>query len=241
MPKIDHSKQNPIYYNEVNPPKAPSHHKKFENIFPRIVHAQGLKASMIRKRKKIVYRISLFVTIVFKAIRPNSHPWWHEVAPKLHLGAIPLKNFRHDEKIANRLGAKAVLSLLEDFEFKTKGIKSKPVNNYDWRRLGVTHLIIPSVDFKPLPLETLEQGVAFLEENIENGVSCYVHCKAGKGRSAAMVVAYLLKKGVVNSVDEGVDYLKKKRPFISIPKHKRHTLEHYYQKHCVNQDPAINV
>ncbi len=233
---ITGNNQNNIYYRDIPNPKPKSRNKKFPNVFLPPLSSISLKKALGNRRKKIVYKISLLMSIFFKKIIPKSRPWWHEVAPHLYLGAIPLKNFAHDEKIVKNLGVKAVLSLIEDFEFSTKSIASKPCRTHHWEQLGVKHLILPAVDFKALPLETLEKGVAFLDENIENGINCYVHCKAGKGRSAAMIVAYLLKKGKASSVDEAIAQLKQKRPFISIPKKRRHTLELYYQKHHPNQE-----
>ena len=39
----------------------------------------------------------------------------------------------------------------------------------------------------------LEQSVALIEETAEKGKTTYVHCKAGRTRSATVCAAYLIK------------------------------------------------
>lgn len=185
-------------------------------------------------KKKIIYEVSLFATLLLKTFIPNSYAWWHDVAPNLSIGAVPLKNFGHDEKIVKDLGVKAVLSLMEDFEFDTKGLFSVPCTSLDWKKLGVTHMTLPTTDFKPVSLDVIEKGVAFLEEQTNKDIKCYVHCKAGQTRGPTVVLAYLLKKGIVPSVDEGIKYLKQRRTLISISPDVKSILENYFQKHCVS-------
>lgn len=191
----------------------------------------ALGLHIVVNKKKMMYETTLFVALVLKTFIPSKFSWWHPVTSQLILGAIPLKNFAHDEKIAKKLQIKAVLSLVEDFELRTKGLLTVPCEPFDWRKLGVKHLALPAIDLKPVPLELLEKGVDFLEGHIDKGESCYVHCKAGISRSATLVIAYLLKKKLVKSIDEGIVYLKKRRPFIYISS--KRILELYFQKHCI--------
>lgn len=189
----------------------------------------ALGSYFVVNRKKIVYELTLFATLVLGVFKIN--PWWHSISPGIYLGAIPLKNYAHHEKITKQLGVKAVLSMLEDFEFNTPGVFSVPCATADWDLLGVKHHVISATDFHAVPLLSIEQGVAFLEEQHRLGVDCYVHCKAGASRSATIVLAYLLKKGVVSSVAEGIKYLKKQRPLIFIPQDAQKNLEIFFQKY----------
>ncbi len=52
---------------------------------------------------------------------------------------------------------------------------------------------IPTPDFKPVPKNIIAEGVRAIEDNIKDS-NVYVHCKSGKGRSAVIVLAYVMKK-----------------------------------------------
>lgn len=48
------------------------------------------------------------------------------------------------------------------------------------------------MDFQVPPLEVLEQGVAELRTVVNKNKVALVHCKAGRGRSASLVLCYLV-------------------------------------------------
>lgn len=60
--------------------------------------------------------------------------------------------------------------------------------------MGVECLRLSTVDLTGIPsLENLHKGVQFLLKHRECGNSVYVHCKAGRFRSATVVAAYLIQ------------------------------------------------
>lgn len=55
-------------------------------------------------------------------------------------------------------------------------------------------LRLSTVDLTGVPtLENLQKGVEFILRHRACGNSVYVHCKAGRSRSAIMVAAYLIQ------------------------------------------------
>ena len=59
---------------------------------------------------------------------------------------------------------------------------------------GVEQLCLETVDFNNAPShDMLNKGVEFIEDMKQQGSSVYVHCKAGRGRSATLVACYLMK------------------------------------------------
>lgn len=60
--------------------------------------------------------------------------------------------------------------------------------------MGINHLHLPTADFNNAPdPEKLNEGVRFIKQFDNLDTSCYVHCKAGRGRSATLVACYLIE------------------------------------------------
>jgi atypical dual specificity phosphatase len=118
-------------------------------------------------------------------------PWQSPITDLISLSACPL--LEQVEKLkAERYDA--VLSLVEPFEVESHlfGIPAKPE---DWRKAGIEFLNLPNPDMTPVRDEDVERGVEFLHRNISLGRRVLVHCQAGVGRSATIVICYLIKHG----------------------------------------------
>jgi atypical dual specificity phosphatase len=61
--------------------------------------------------------------------------------------------------------------------------------------LGIKQLHLPTVDHFEPSLESLIQGVEFIERHRKAGEVVYIHCRAGVGRSAAVAFCWLVKYG----------------------------------------------
>lgn len=116
--------------------------------------------------------------------------WWNNIDDHVILGGIPLHNAGHLEELKNE-GISAVLSLLEDFEM-APSIYFHPVAKEDWERSGIKCLQIRVADTCGLQLDDIRQCIDFIMDNIRDHRKIYIHCKAGKGRSASVVLCYML-------------------------------------------------
>jgi protein-tyrosine phosphatase len=58
----------------------------------------------------------------------------------------------------------------------------------------------------------------------------YVHCAVGRGRSALVVAAVLLQRGVVKTPDEAREFLQAKRSVVRLNAEQRHFLAQYYSQ-----------
>lgn len=67
-----------------------------------------------------------------------------------------------------------------------------PVSKY--KILGMDELYLPTVDHFEPTVEDLERAVKFIRKHEAEGKKVYVHCRAGHGRSAAVVLAWLMTK-----------------------------------------------
>ena len=64
-------------------------------------------------------------------------------------------------------------------------------NNY-YTKIGITQLILPTTDFSLPNEDSCRKAAEFIRKYAQRGESVYIHCKAGRGRSVAVVVAYLV-------------------------------------------------
>ena len=64
----------------------------------------------------------------------------------------------------------------------------------EWKKLGVDNIHFKVVDMFEAPSqEMLIEGVDFINRKSVDGGVVYVHCKAGRSRSATLVTCYLMK------------------------------------------------
>lgn len=105
--------------------------------------------------------------------------WWDEIDSHVYMGAFP---FPADVPRMQQAGIGAVVNTCEEY--------AGPVKAY--RRAGIEQLRVPTVDFTPPSLESVEKGVAFMQQQIAQGRGVYVHCKAGRARSGTVVMCYLI-------------------------------------------------
>lgn len=63
-----------------------------------------------------------------------------------------------------------------------------------YKQLGMRHLHLPTTDHFEPTVRDLERAVQFIAEHEALGKKVYVHCRAGHGRSAAVVFAWLITK-----------------------------------------------
>ncbi len=167
----------------------------------------------IAVRHRFRYDLSLIYTVC------TQREWWHEISSDVVLGAIPL--IHHVEQLKVQ-GITHVVTLLEEFELE-RGI-AHPATAALWLKSGIKHFHIPVKDFQPVPTEAIQNVVAFMQEirRVDRLPKFYIHCKAGRGRSATVVVADRvanLVKPVVNleeQLKKQIGYVKAIRERINL-------------------------
>lgn len=105
--------------------------------------------------------------------------WWDEADEGLILGARP--NAKDATKLAE-LGVTGVVNTCDEYE--------GPVDAY--RELNIQQLHIPTIDFTHPSIDAVESAVDFITEEVERGGRVYVHCKAGRARSATVAICWLM-------------------------------------------------
>jgi hypothetical protein len=85
---------------------------------------------------------------------------------------------------------------------------------------------LPVLDATAPTEAELHSAVAWIAAGFESG-PVYVHCALGHGRSACIIVAYLLGRGTIATVTEGDRRLKSLRPGVQLHRAQLEVLERF--------------
>ena len=148
-----------------------------------------------------------------------------EKSTNILLGGMPNKLAKDGDQLkANDIGA--VLSVVEPWEHEQIGY-SCPYSDQEYAQAGIIRHKIEHKDHTPLTDGKMDEAADFIDQQIRNRKKVYVHCRAGVGRSAMAVAAYLIKyKGM--SVEDAMNTIKTSRPISTILK-KQDALQEFYQ------------
>lgn len=174
---------------------------------------------------------SLWKTVKYEASLESTQWWanerWTKIEPyPIYLGGLPLINKGDSQKIP-ALGVTRVLSMVENFEIEDGWLGNKPVKPADWEAQQIQVKRIQAVDYYPVTNDEIREGVQYLTEMVADGQTIYVHCKAGRGRSATIVVAYLMQQEGL-SLDDAIAHVKKQRPQINLNAGQRKAIADYF-------------
>lgn len=106
--------------------------------------------------------------------------WLDRIDDHILLGAMPM---RSDVARLATEGVTAVVNMCKEYP--------GPLDLYE--KYGIEQLWLPTVDFNPPSLADVEKGVQFIHQKIASGGSIYIHCKAGRARSATVLLCYMVK------------------------------------------------
>jgi len=195
-------------------------------VFPAVVGfgIVALGFTLCKYRYHYWYEISLTSLVVLSALNSEKWTWWNKIDEHLILGALPLRNKGHLNELVDKEHVGAVISIVDDFELTQPGISSEPVHKADWSERRIAQLHLPMPDLQPVSFDHINEAVDFIHRHKEQGITTYVHCKAGRGRSATLVICYMLRHrlgilaaNTANSgkiYDRAIAYVKTKRPQI---------------------------
>ena len=125
-------------------------------------------------------------------IWPGFRQLWNRVPGTLVLvGSVPLWESDVGELVRNE-GVRCVINLCREWVWHEALYES----------LGVKAVWLPTVDFDPPSLEDTLRGVEAIATTTARGESTYVHCKAGRGRSVCIVLAYSATPACTVVLDE---------------------------------------
>jgi len=128
---------------------------------------------------RLVYYLTLSWNVLLGRIL-KIRPWWSEIDPFLLLGALP---FSRDVQHLHHLGVKAVVNTCLEYP--------GPVEAY--QRYGIEQFYMPTEDFTEPRLADINRAVEFIQKHVGQQNKVYVHCKAGRARSATVLLCWLCR------------------------------------------------
>lgn len=127
--------------------------------------------------------------------------WWDRIDEHVIVGAYP---FAGDVASLRGEGVRAVVNTCEEYQ--------GPLREYDQH--GIEQLHIPTTDFTHPQLKDVEAAVEFIQKYKLQNDTVYIHCKAGRARSATVAMCWLMKYRDM-SVEQAQQHLLSARPHVN--------------------------
>lgn len=166
-----------------------------------------------------VIRLLFYPTLVWNVLLSRVlriRNWYDRVDEQVLLGALP---FASDVQRLSAEGVRGVVNTCVEY--------AGPVATYE--RHGIVQLHVPTLDFTPPSLVDIEASLKFMREVIARGEDVYVHCKAGRGRSATVVMCWLMaERGMSPAAAQS--HLLSRRPHVNRELEHRAVVQELWRK-----------
>jgi protein-tyrosine phosphatase len=179
----------------------------------------------------------LYPAIRFYHEKVSDNLWFTQIAPHgdiaetLWLGGAP--TYARDYQFLIDHNIQAVVDIREE--------RSSDLEFY--ARYGIEHTKLKVLDVTVPSPEVLDAGVQWMQEQAAQGRSVLVHCAKGRGRSATLVAAYLMKVHGL-SFEQAKALLSGKRRLVKLEDRHRKVLEAWKTQETgkhVSEPPTDNA
>ncbi len=163
----------------------------------------------------------LYPLIRFTYERILGHAWFSQITPDLWLGGAP--DYRRDYEAILKHNIRAVINIRAE--------RADETLFYD--RHGITHerYLVPDIG---VPDEAIiSHAVDWIAAQVADGRAVLVHCAKGRGRSATLLAAYLMRERGL-TYDQAADLLRSRRALVKLEERHRQVLEAWIE----GQSPA---
>ncbi len=165
---------------------------------------------------RLLFVPTLLYNLLLERLAPRRR-WWDPVEDHVLLGALPLPWLVDDLAAA---GVRAVVNTCIEYGGPTSA----------YARHGIEQLHTPTLDFTPPRLEDIQRAVEFIEIRRRRGETVYIHCKAGRGRSATVALCWLVAhRGL--TPPEAQAHLESVRPHVNRALWRREVVQRFAQAH----------
>ncbi|XP_021968323.1 phosphatidylglycerophosphatase and protein-tyrosine phosphatase 1 isoform X2 [Folsomia candida] len=167
-------------------------------------------------------RASFYPTLMYNIAmaRVSSRKWYNRIDNHVILGALP---FRGMVDALRKENVKGIVSLNENYELWLFSH-----NKEGWNKNNIKFLQLPTRDIFEAPCQSkLKEGVDFIKTLKDEG-TVYVHCKAGRTRSATLVACYLIEQNKWTPA-EAIHHMRSCRSHILLGPQQRRAIDTYYK------------
>jgi atypical dual specificity phosphatase len=168
-----------------------------------------------------------YPAIRFVYERLQGHEWFDEITETLWLGGAP--TYERDYLFVIEKHIRAVVDLRAEREADKARYQQHDI---DYLQIKVLDVTVPTP-------EQLDEGVEFIRQHVGQNHKVLVHCAKGRGRSATMLAAYLMRyEGM--GYEEAREFLHSKRSLVNIQGRHQRALESWIQQVANSQSTEIN-
>ena len=141
--------------------------------------------------------------------------WFDRIAPPLWLGGAPTYARDYQFLLDNDINA------VPDMRLEREGDRAfYDAHDIAYKRLGVLDATVPADQY-------LSEGADWIDEQSDTGRTVLVHCAKGRGRSATLVAAYLMRHEAL-PYDDCRTMMKEARPLVKLEDRHRRRLERWH-------------
>lgn len=201
------------------------------------------------KKKMFWYLLGMANNLIQDNLNPKAEFWWNEIIDGIIISALPLD--KHLDILLNEVNVINVLSVVERFEIKTKTFYFTPIQEKGqpggWPDY-INQMVIETPDHGGIEISLIKHGIDFLkdcvkkerlrvqQENKDNKKRKHlVHCKSGHGRSASIVVGYIMSEHNMN-LQSAYDFAISKRSSVHLTEAHQEPLRGY-EKQYLSKKP----
>jgi atypical dual specificity phosphatase len=142
--------------------------------------------------------------------------WWDRIDEYVILGARPLR--RDVFHLAEHEHVTGVVNMCEEYR--------GPEDLY--QQANIEQLWLPTTDFHVPGIEDVARGVEFIQQHVTRKGTVYIHCKAGRARSATVAICWLVKYKEM-SLEQAQKHLSRCRPHVNAKLADRQVVREYCQ------------
>lgn len=181
--------------------------------------------------QRIAFYPSLLYNVLVEKVTTRTR--YNRIDNFVLLGGLPFRSLK--SHLIQNERVKGVIAMNEDFELRRFVPKE-----HEWKSDGVQYLSLPTPDYVASPSqEFIKKGVNFILDHKSRGDTVYVHCKAGRTRSATIVACYMMTAYNLTPA-EAVDAVKQKRAHIWLRETQLQSIRCYYVENIEKQMPNID-
>ncbi|XP_055342829.1 phosphatidylglycerophosphatase and protein-tyrosine phosphatase 1-like isoform X2 [Paramacrobiotus metropolitanus] len=172
--------------------------------------------------RKVFFFPSLAYNLAAEKV--TSRRWYDRLDEHVILGALPFRSVLAELKKKENL--KGVISFNEDYELNQLWYPTLQ----EYADVGVEFLQLPVLDYVGVPnRQQVQKALEFIDKIAAENGTVYVHCKAGRFRSAYFAAAYVIKSQGLDAIS-AVEFVHGKRSQVWLGPKEKQSLQLFHNE-----------